>query len=140
MKNTEYPVVLFDGVCNLCVGSVQFLIRLDRHKKLRYSSLQSEFGKAVLNRQRLSDEHYDTFILLEGDKTYQFSTAAIRTFQLLGGAYSLVGIFWIVPEFIRDAIYKWVANNRYKWFGKKEECWLPSKELNSLFIDGRGDG
>lgn len=135
MKNTQHPMVLFDGVCNLCVGSVQFLIRSDKNKKLRYSSLQSEFGRAVLNGHGLSDKHYDTFILLEDDKTYQFSTAAIRTFQLLGGAYKLVGIFWIVPEFIRDAIYKWVANNRYQWFGKKAECWLPSKELDSLFIE-----
>lgn len=127
------PVLLFDGVCNLCTGSVQFIIKRDPTKKFRFASLQSEFGQQVLAQHQLNTDTFDSLVLLEGGKIYQRSTAALRIARQLSGTWPMLYAFIIVPAFIRNAVYDFIARNRYKWFGKKEACWLPNPDLQALF-------
>jgi predicted DCC family thiol-disulfide oxidoreductase YuxK len=128
------PVIYFDGVCNLCTGTVQFVLKRDKRKIFRFASLQGRGGSEMLNAHKLPAQHYQTFILEEGGKIFTRSTAALRVFKLLGGAWSLLYVFMIIPAFIRDAVYNFISNNRYRWFGKKEECWLPAPEWENRFI------
>ena len=129
------PVILFDGVCNLCTGSVQFVIKHDPKHQFRFASLQSEFGQQVLKEFDLPSSELGSFILLEDGKIYTRSSGALRVTQKLNGGWPALYAFIIVPPFIRNGVYNWIAKNRYKWFGKKEECWIPTAELNSLFIE-----
>ena len=131
---TQPPVVLFDGVCNLCNSSVQFLIRRDKHERLRFASLQSEFGQETLKKFNLPEKEFNSFVFLENEKIYLRSAAALRIAYYLGGCWRIFQIFWIVPPFIRNAIYDLIARNRYKWFGKKTECMMPSPELKKRFL------
>jgi len=128
------PIILFDGVCNLCNGVVQFVIKHDAKKIFLFASLQSETGQAILKKHNLSTENFTSFILADGNKLYIKSSAALNIAKKLGGIFSLFYAFIIVPPFIRNAVYSWVANNRYKWFGKQESCWLPTPELQSRFL------
>lgn len=128
------PVVLFDGVCNLCNSSVQFLIRKDKQIRLRFASLQSDFGQTILQKFNLPQNNFSSFVLLEGEKIYLRSSAALRVAYYLGGFWKIFQIFWLVPPFIRNAIYDFIAKNRYKWFGKKAECMMPSPELKERFL------
>jgi predicted DCC family thiol-disulfide oxidoreductase YuxK len=130
----DKPVILFDGVCNLCSGSVQFILKRDEEKKFLFASLQSAYGQTLLKQFNLPTDTFNSFILKEEGKIYTRSTAALKMFQQLKG-WKWVKIFWIVPNFIRDAVYNLIAKNRYKWFGKKEECWVPTPELKSRFLD-----
>ncbi len=131
----QNPVVLFDGVCNLCSTSVQFIIKHDPKRIFRYASLQSGFGQEVLKEFGLPADELNSFILLEEGKIYTKSSGALRVTKKLDKLWPALYGFIIVPKFIRDAVYSWVANNRYKWFGKKEACWLPTPELRKLFLD-----
>jgi predicted DCC family thiol-disulfide oxidoreductase YuxK len=135
-NDIRHSIILFDGVCNLCSGAVQFIIRHDSKKQFRFASLQSRFGEDVMKRFGLPVNQFNSFILLENGEIYTRSTAALKVAKKLKGAWSLAYCFIIVPRFIRDAVYNLVARNRYKWFGKKEECWIPTPELKSLFWDG----
>jgi predicted DCC family thiol-disulfide oxidoreductase YuxK len=135
LEHLENPVVLFDGVCNLCSGSVQFVIRHDKKRLFRFASLQSPFGQAVLKQFGLPTTELNSFILLQGNRIYTKSTGALRVTKSLNGLYKLLYVFIIVPPFIRNAVYNYVAKHRYKWLGKKEACWLPSPALKSLFWD-----
>ena len=137
MLNSEIknPVVLFDGVCNLCSSSVQFIIKHDNKKQFRFASLQSEFGQKVMEQFGLPTNELNSFILLENGKIYTKSTGALRVTKKLNGLWVLLYGFIIVPPFIRNAVYSFVARNRNKWFGKKEACWLPTPELRKLFLD-----
>ena len=129
----EHPIILFDGVCNLCSGSVQFVIKRDPDQLFRFASLQSPFGQSVLEKFQLPVDNYRSFILLEHDKIYQRSTAALRVFSRIKG-WKWSRVFFGVPRFLRDAVYNLIANNRFRWFGKKESCWLPTPELQSRFL------
>jgi predicted DCC family thiol-disulfide oxidoreductase YuxK len=129
------PVLLFDGVCNLCSRTVQFIIKKDKRKKFMFGSLQSRFGQEVLRKNKLSPSDFNSFILMVDGKLYTHSTGVLRTMKLLGGGWKLLYGLTIVPRFLRDRIYNWIASNRYRWFGKKEECWLPTEELKSRFIE-----
>ena len=129
----DKPVVLFDGVCNLCTGSIQFILKRDKEKKFLFSSLQSNFGQSLLKKFGLLPDTYNSFILYQDGNIHTRSTAALKMFQQLKG-WKWVKIFWIIPRFIRDAIYNLIAKNRYRWFGKKNECWVPTKELLSRFL------
>lgn len=133
--NISEPIVLFDGVCNLCNKSVQFIIKRDKKKIFRFASLQSEFGQQVLNRHHLPTDDFNSFILLEGDTVFTQSRAALRVLKHLGHGWQIFYGFIIIPKFIRDGIYKWIARNRYKWFGKREVCMIPTPELKSRFLD-----
>jgi predicted DCC family thiol-disulfide oxidoreductase YuxK len=129
------PVIYFDGVCNLCTGSVQFVLKRDKKKIFRFASLQGEGGRKLLKDYQLPALNYKTFIVEEGGKIFTRSTAALRVFKHLGGAWSLLYVFIIIPAFIRDAVYNFVSNNRYSWFGKTDECWLPKAEWKNRFIE-----
>lgn len=132
MKN--HPVVLFDGVCNLCNSSVQFIIERDDQNRFKFSSLQSEFGQNFLKHNQLNTEEFDSIILVEEEKFYSKSTAALKIGQELKG-FRWLKIFWIFPKFLRDFVYSMISKNRYKWFGKQENCWLPTPELKDKFLN-----
>ncbi len=135
MKDEKHSIILFDGVCNLCSSSVQFVIRHDPQHHFRFASLQSEFGQSVLNKFNLPTESLQSFILLDNNKFDTASTAALKVAKQLSRGWSLLYAFIVVPAFIRDAVYQLIAKNRYKWFGKKEICWVPSPDLQELFLD-----
>jgi predicted DCC family thiol-disulfide oxidoreductase YuxK len=130
----KHPVILFDGVCNLCNNVVQFVIKHDPKRQFRFASLQSEFGQNVMKKFGLPVDQLNSFILLDNNKIYTRSTAALRITKKLNKGWSLFYGFIIVPSFIRNAVYNYVARNRYKWYGKKEECWIPTPELQKLFL------
>lgn len=131
----SYSVILFDGYCNLCSRSVRFVLKHDRKAKFRFASLQSEYGKSVLQKHQLPTESFGTFVLVEDDKIHFKSTAALRVVKSLSGMWPVLYIFIIVPRFIRDAVYGFVARNRNKWFGKRDSCWLPKPEWKERFLD-----
>ena len=135
LNTIEHPVIFFDGVCNLCTGVVQFVIRHDPKRKFRFASLQSEIGQQLLQQFNLPSEEFGSFILFEKGKVYTKSTAALTVAKNLNGLLPVWYTWIILPKFIRDSVYNLVARNRYKWFGKKEECWIPTPELNELFIN-----
>ena len=131
----KHPVIVFDGVCNLCTGSVQYVIKHDPKRIFRFASLQSAFGQELLKGHNLPANTFNSFILFENNKIYTRSTAALLVAKRLTGLSKLLYVFMIVPKFIRDAVYNIIAKNRYKWFGKKNECWLPTPELKALFVE-----
>jgi predicted DCC family thiol-disulfide oxidoreductase YuxK len=125
---------LFDGVCNLCNRSVQFILKRDRRGIFRFASLQSPLGQSLLKRSGLPADQLDSFVLVENNKVYTRSTGALRVLRQLGGAWSLLSIFRIVPRQWRDAVYNWIARRRYRWFGKTDSCWLPSPKWADRFL------
>lgn len=129
------PVILFDGVCNLCNSSVQKIITADPERKFRFASLQGEFGQQVLKQFHLPPSELSSFILLENNQIFTKSTGALKVARRLSGAWPLFYAFILVPRFIRDGVYNIIARNRYKWFGKKESCMIPSPELKELFYN-----
>jgi predicted DCC family thiol-disulfide oxidoreductase YuxK len=132
---TQQPVILFDGVCNLCSNAVQFVIKRDKNNLFKFASLQSSFGQALLNQFHLPTHELGSFILFQKNKVYTKSTGALMVAKQLSGIWPLLYAFIIIPRFIRDAVYDHIARNRYKWFGKKEECWLPHPSLQKKFIN-----
>jgi predicted DCC family thiol-disulfide oxidoreductase YuxK len=131
----DKPIVLFDGVCNLCNGAVQFIIKRDKKKQFLFASLQGKSGNEFLKRFDLPDNVFNSFILIEGDKVYTRSTAALRVAKKLRGGWKLLYGLMIVPRFIRNVVYNVIAKNRYKWFGKKDECMVPAPELKERFLE-----
>lgn len=127
-------IILFDGVCNLCNSSVQKVIENDGQNIFRFASLQSEFGQEFLRKNNLSEKEFNSMILIDGEKFYTKSDAALRIGKELKGIYKLSKLLFIFPEFIRNSVYDYIAKNRYKWFGKKESCWIPTAELKEKFI------
>jgi predicted DCC family thiol-disulfide oxidoreductase YuxK len=128
-------VVLFDGECNLCNGYVQFILRRDKAKRFRFASLQSPVAQRLLKESgRKWEELPDSIVLVEGGKVYVKSTAALRIAKGLGGLWPVLSVFLIVPTALRNMIYDWIARNRYKWFGKREECMLPTVETKERFL------
>ena len=130
----SHPIIFFDGICNLCTGAVQFVIKRDPKRYFRFASLQSEAGQQLLKNYHLPADDFSSFILFDKGKVYTRSSAALRVAKKLSALWPGLYAFMIVPSFIRNGVYNWVARNRYKWFGKKEECWIPTAELNDLFI------
>ncbi|QGJ70490.1 Thiol-disulfide oxidoreductase DCC [Planctomycetales bacterium 10988] len=133
--STEGPILLFDGVCNLCHASVHFILDRDPGKKFHFASLQSEVGKQLLEKHGLPTEDWDSVVLIEGDRASQRSTAALRAAKLLKWPWPLLAVFLIIPRMIRDPVYQWIARNRYRWFGKEESCRIPTPELRERFLD-----
>ena len=128
-------VLVFDGVCNLCNSSVNWLIDHDTNNKFHYASLQSQFGKDTAAKFQLKGDYMNTMLLLEDNKIYLRSEAVLRIFKHLGGAYTLLYFFIIIPSFIRNFVYRIVANNRYSWFGKQDACRVPTAELKEKFLE-----
>jgi predicted DCC family thiol-disulfide oxidoreductase YuxK len=133
MEAPANPLVLFDGVCNLCNRSVQMILRHDPKARFRFASLQSPMGEKLRDDLGIDGE-VDSVILVEGGRWYQESDAALRIAHGLGGAWKLFGVFRLVPRPLRDAVYRWIARNRYRWFGKTETCWVPTPELRGRFL------
>jgi predicted DCC family thiol-disulfide oxidoreductase YuxK len=127
------PVLLFDGVCNLCNGVVQFLLPRDRAGRLRFAPLQSAAGRELLARHDLPAD-LETVVLVEGDRAYTKSDAAIRVAELLGWPYRLAGIARLLPAGVRDRLYDVVATNRYDWFGRRDQCMVPDEDVSDRFL------
>jgi predicted DCC family thiol-disulfide oxidoreductase YuxK len=127
-------VILFDGVCNLCNGTVQFILKRDKEQKFKFASIQGDFGQSTLSRFGLPKTTFNSFILLEGDRIYTHSAGALRIFLHLGGIWKMLYAFILIPRFIRDGVYDLIARNRYKWFGKRDLCYLPALNVQDRFI------
>ncbi|MFT4698460.1 MAG: putative DCC family thiol-disulfide oxidoreductase YuxK [Flavobacteriaceae bacterium] len=130
----KHKIILFDGVCNLCNSSVNFVIKKDKNDVFRFAALQSEIGKQYINKFNIDPSQTDSIILIDGDKHYIKSTAALNVTKPLKGGYPLLYAFIIVPKFIRNWVYDVIAKNRYKWYGEKESCMIPTPELKSKFL------
>ena len=128
------PIVLFDGVCNLCNGSVQLILKRDPEARFRFASLQSEAGQKIQAEHGLDPGALSSILLLEDGRLFRESDAALRIARHLPGAWKLLGVFKAVPRPIRDGVYRFIARNRYRWFGKSETCWLPTPELKGRFL------
>jgi predicted DCC family thiol-disulfide oxidoreductase YuxK len=135
LPETEKPVLLFDGVCNLCTGSVQFIIERDPSAQIQFASLQSEKGKELLRAFHLPENQLKSLVFIEKGKAFTRSSGALRVSRYLTGAWPLLYTLIIIPGFIRNSVYDWVGKNRYRWFGEKTECWLPTPDLKKRFID-----
>ena len=130
----EKGIVLFDGVCNFCNSSVNLMIRKDNTDYFRFLPLQSEKGKKIVEQFHLDPENLQTVILLENGKIYTRSTAALRIARKLKGGWKLFYGFVIVPTFIRDFFYNVIAKNRYRWWGQKESCMVPTPDVRKKFL------
>jgi predicted DCC family thiol-disulfide oxidoreductase YuxK len=132
---TDKKIVLFDGVCNLCDEAVHYIIRYDKKDIFRFVSLQSELGQTILNHLGITTLHIDSIVLYERGIAYFFkSEAALEIAKELSGLYFFSVLFRIFPVFFRDMIYDYIAKNRYKWYGKKEKCLVPTTELKNKFL------
>ncbi len=131
---TEHPIVLFDGVCNLCNRSVQFIIERDPEGRFRFASLQSGLGEELQTRLGIDSRGIDSILLVEGDRWYKESDAALRIARGMSGAWRLLWALRFLPRFLRDGAYRLIARNRYRWFGRQETCWLPTPELRGRFL------
>ncbi len=129
-------VVLFDGVCNLCNSSVHFILDRDRDKYFRFASLQSRAGKELLAQHGLPpiEGDPDSVLLLEGGRVHSRSGAALHIARRLGFPWVLLVVGFLVPWFLRDLVYKFIARNRYRWFGKTDACRVPTPELRERFL------
>ncbi len=131
---TSQPTILFDGVCNFCNGAVNFVIKRDKQSRIKFAALQSDRGQQLLKQFNLPTHTFDSFLFIEDSKVYTQSTAALKVCNYLSALWPLLYGFIIVPKFIRDGIYSWIAKNRYKWFGKKDQCMIPSPEISARFL------
>lgn len=129
----ENPIVLFDGVCNYCNAMVNFAIRNDKKAILKFAPLQSEPGKQLRDQYNIPKE-IDSVIFIDNGTSYTYADAAIRITKYLSWPAKALYAFIIIPKFIRQPVYKWIARNRYKWFGKKEECMIPTGDIKSRFL------
>jgi len=127
------PVILFDGVCNLCNASVNFVIDRDPAGLFYFSALQSDYAQGKLATHQVGQD-LNTIILLEDGKVYDRSTAALRIARHLGGLWPLLYVGILIPRFLRNAVYRWIAKNRYRWFGQTEQCRVPTTDLQARFL------
>jgi len=129
------PILLFDGVCNLCNGAVQFIIRRDPRWRFRFAALQSDAAKSVLQTAGADAGALpDSMVLIEDGRLYRRSSAALRVAKHLRFPWPLMRVFWIVPRPLRNWMYDFVARHRYRWFGRRDECMLPTPELQARFL------
>jgi predicted DCC family thiol-disulfide oxidoreductase YuxK len=134
MNNNKTHILLFDGVCNLCNYTVQFIIKRDPKGKFQFASLQSEIGKELLKKFNLPEGSLDSFVFIKGDKYFLKSSAGLRVLKELGGVWKLLYVFIIFPRPIRDFIYNIVAKTRYKIFGRQDTCMIPTPETTQRFL------
>jgi len=129
-----HPVLLFDGVCNLCNATVRFLVERDPEARLRFAALQSPVGQSLLARFGLERDDFDTMVLVDGDRCATRSDAALGVVPYLSGAWPLLRVLRVVPRPLRDAVYGFVVRNRYRWFGRRDDCMVPTPELRARFL------
>jgi len=130
----ENPIILFDGVCNFCNGAINFVLKQDKKGIFRFAPLQSETGQSLLNRYNLSTKEFDSFVLIDNGKVYKKSAASLQVMNKLPWYWKELQLLKIIPTAFRDAIYDFIAKNRYKWFGKKEQCMMPTPEMRNRFL------
>lgn len=134
-NSIKQDILLFDGVCNLCNGAVNFIIDRDPKSHFKFAALQSKFGQLRLEELGYDQDEFDSLILLSNGQVFKKSSAALRISSQLKGLYPLLQVFLVIPPFIRDGIYDLIARNRYKWFGRSDACRVPTPELQSRFIE-----
>ena len=130
----QFDIVLFDGVCNLCNSAVDLIIRNDKKGQIKVAALQDQKTKELLKDYKINSDYLDSIILIRGEKVFYKSRAALEITKNLKGLWPLLYVFIILPTFIRDPIYDFIARNRYRWFGKKETCRLPTPEERARFL------
>ncbi len=135
MQTEPKHIIFFDGVCNLCNNAVQFIIRRDSKNIFRFASLQSDFAREFLGENYPDNPEFDTIIYFKDGRLLERSTAVLHICKKLKFPWPLLAAFLIVPRFIRDFFYRIISRNRYKWFGKKDQCMIPSPELKNRFLD-----
>ncbi|NHM03633.1 thiol-disulfide oxidoreductase DCC family protein [Flavobacterium celericrescens] len=132
----DKKIILFDGVCNLCDTSIQYVIKHDKDDVFRFVALQSELGQKLLKHIGINPIHIDSIVLYEPGIAYYYkSTAALQIAKGLKGIFTVATVFQILPTGFRDLIYEYVAKNRYQWYGKKESCLVPTPALKSKFLE-----
>jgi predicted DCC family thiol-disulfide oxidoreductase YuxK len=129
-----HGIIMFDGVCNLCNNIVQFVIKRDKAGYFQFASQQSPQGIAMMEKYQI-DSNTDSFILIEHDRSYMKSTAALKVSKNLDGMWKVFYLGMVIPRPIRDAMYDYIARNRYKWFGKRDSCMLPGTEMKKRFLE-----
>ena len=128
-------IILFDGVCNLCDTSIQYVIKKDKKNTFRFVAIQSDLGQRIIKHIGINSLHIDSVILYEPGIAYYYkSSAIVEITKELSGFFSWASVFRILPITVRDYIYDYVAKNRYKWYGKKDSCLMPSAELQDKFL------
>jgi predicted DCC family thiol-disulfide oxidoreductase YuxK len=137
----EPSIVLFDGVCNLCDAAVQFVLDRDARGRFVFAALQSDEGRRLLAKvgaaPSVAEGDPDSIVLVEGGRAYERSDAILRIARGLGAPWSLAVVFLAVPRFVRDALYRFIARRRYRWFGKKASCRVPTPALRERFLENR---
>ena len=131
---SEHKIILFDGVCNLCNSTVVRVIKKDKSDLFRFTTLQGAVGQVIVTEHGIDTAKTDSIILIDNKKAFTKSTAALRIAKDLSGAYPLLYGFIIIPKPIRDWVYDYIAKNRYKWYGKKDSCMIPTPELKKKFL------
>lgn len=139
MENSELPdgkkIILFDGVCNLCSSSVQYIIKRDKKDEFRFVALQSNLGQKILKHIGIADKNIDSIVLYQPGVAYYYkSSAVIEISKTLQGFFNYGMLFRLLPTFLRDVVYDYVAKNRYNWYGKQESCMIPTPELRAKFL------
>lgn len=136
MQNSseKKSIILFDGMCNFCNTSVNKIIKYDKKNVFKFAAIQSDAGKKLLTELSIDTLKIDSILLIENNTLFAKSTAVLKIAKQLSGLYKLGYAFIIIPPFIRDTIYDFIAKNRYKWFGKKESCMIPSIEVREKFL------
>jgi predicted DCC family thiol-disulfide oxidoreductase YuxK len=133
-KQLTHSIILFDGVCNLCNGAVNFVIKRDPGNVFKFTPLQEKQGVLLLKKHAIDAQELDSIVLVENKKVYTKSSAALRIARKMSNLWPLFFVLLIIPRFIRDGVYDFIAKNRYKWFGKKEQCMIPTPGLREKFL------
>ncbi|MDB4286226.1 DCC1-like thiol-disulfide oxidoreductase family protein [bacterium] len=131
---SQNHIIIFDGVCNFCNTSINFIMKHDRQNLFSFTANQAEKGQEILQKFQLPQKEVGTIYLFEEGKVYRESTAALRIAKQLTFPFNLLYGFIVLPSFIRDGVYRWIAQNRYKWFGKRDVCRMPTPEDRSRFV------
>ncbi len=132
--NKDHDIILFDGVCNLCNGAINFIIERDPNDRYRFAALESDIAQELLARHEINTDEIDSIVLVRDGEAFAKAGAALRIAKGMSGAWPLLYGLIIIPKFIADAVYDFIARNRYKWFGKKESCMIPTPELKAKFL------
>ena len=133
-KQSTHRIILFDGVCNLCNGAVNFVIQRDTSNIFKFAPLQENAGTVLLKKYAISFQKLDSIVLIENDKVYVKSSSALRIARKMSGLWPLLYVCVVIPRFIRDGVYDFIAKNRYKWFGRKEQCMIPTPDFREKFL------
>ncbi len=131
---SDTKIILFDGVCNLCNSGINYIIDHDKNNRFKFASLQSDAGQSFLKKSGLNDKDFDSVILIEGEKFYTKSSAVLRIADEFGPLWKLFYVFIVIPAPVRNFFYDIIARHRYKWFGKKDSCRVPTPELKEKFL------